>query len=957
MSVVALVPTKDGADSIAATVTALRTVADIDEIVVVDDGSTDDTADRARAVGASVLRLTHNVGKGGAIAAGLAAFPTAEIYVLVDADLRESATAVRALVGAVIGGDADLAIGKLPPAAGRGGFGLVKRRSRQAIERACGFSPAEPLSGQRAIRGELLRSFHLAERFGVEVGMTIDAVRAGARVVEIPVPIEHRHTGRRLDGFRHRARQGRDILRAVWPRLTTARQRIALMVSAGALAIILMGVAGAQWPPDTVPLPGRAAKVVVFGFPHLSFDDLSGRAPLPNLTELSRRGAVGALSVRTASDDPSTHEAYTSLGAGVRLRSIPLTGQAFDTGDGKPGASRSAPTDGAVLVAGADRAIRAVAGDHLSSGPGALGDALHRAGLKTAAVGNADRPGASSGASTISRPAAAAVMDSDGIVDAGVVGDGLLEPAREFGFGVRASRLRLVAETTASLSEAAVVVVDPGDMERAAHAGSGVSPQRAAELRDLALRHTDDILGDLIAAAPADSLVIVVSPVPPGATWRLTPLIVAGSAVPSGYAQSTSTMRLGLAAITDVAPTALAALGLPPDAGMVGRPLRYAGGGFDLGYLKRLDQDRAEAYRPVAGVFVAGEIALYLLVIVAVRRRRRGAGRRGWLRFSVLAATAFPVATFFLRALPTTAGAGAATLPVLAAICCVIAAAVGRASRHPLAPLGWIMALTSLVILGDVATGSRLHASGLLGYPLASAAGRFYGVTNTTFAALAACVLLGMAMHVAYSPRRREALVAAGLVATVAVVGDGAPSIGNDVGGIITLVPMAGIGLWCFSGRRLSWRVLVGVAALLVVALALAAGVDLLRPPEARSHLGRFASSLRDDPGLLVTTSLRKIEANFGVLSTLPWTWVIPVACACVLYLLVRRRIWSDLLPPGSPLRTGVVIAVVASLVGFLVNDSGPVVIAMFFVFIVPFVSLLALEQDAEPTMLPPTAP
>ncbi|HEV2952100.1 MAG TPA: glycosyltransferase family 2 protein, partial [Actinomycetota bacterium] len=52
--------------------------------------------------------------------------------------------------------------------------------------------------------------------FGVEVGMTIDAVRAGFRVVEIPIEgLSHRPTGRGVRGFAHRARQGADILAAV----------------------------------------------------------------------------------------------------------------------------------------------------------------------------------------------------------------------------------------------------------------------------------------------------------------------------------------------------------------------------------------------------------------------------------------------------------------------------------------------------------------------------------------------------------------------------------------------------------------------------------------------------------------------------------------------------------------------------------------------------------------------
>jgi hypothetical protein len=96
---------------------------------------------------------------------------------------------------------------------------LVKGLSRNAIRALTGFDPAEPLSGQRAVRREVLEACRpLAEGFGLETAMTIDAVRLGFGVGEVPVDMTHRATGRSLTGFIHRAGQGADILRAVVPR-------------------------------------------------------------------------------------------------------------------------------------------------------------------------------------------------------------------------------------------------------------------------------------------------------------------------------------------------------------------------------------------------------------------------------------------------------------------------------------------------------------------------------------------------------------------------------------------------------------------------------------------------------------------------------------------------------------------------------------------------------------------
>jgi glycosyltransferase involved in cell wall biosynthesis len=219
--VVALVAALNEAERVSATVEAIVTVSGVDEIVVVDGGSSDATAEEARRAGARVLIAPASAGgKGGALEGALDRIEPAGIYLLLDADLGSTAKEAELLLVAVKGGLADLAIGTLPRQEGHGGFRLVKRTAKGVILGLAGFRTREPLSGQRAMRREVLDAVRpLARGFGVEVAMTIDAVRAGFRVVEVPVAMQHAATGRDLRGFMHRARQGLDLLRATGPRL------------------------------------------------------------------------------------------------------------------------------------------------------------------------------------------------------------------------------------------------------------------------------------------------------------------------------------------------------------------------------------------------------------------------------------------------------------------------------------------------------------------------------------------------------------------------------------------------------------------------------------------------------------------------------------------------------------------------------------------------------------------
>ena len=203
-----LVAARDEEDTIAATVGALLEQFPGAEVIVADDGSRDATAALAEQAGARVLTLPRR-GKGQALTLAEVAAPPGSI-VLADADLVGD---LRPLVA----GEADLAVAAFAERRG-GGFGIAKRVARELIRLRSGFAAREPLSGQRGLSARARDTcFPLAPGFGCEVRMTIDAVRAGLRVSEIELPLDHSATGRDLRGFSHRGRQLVDAALAAGP--------------------------------------------------------------------------------------------------------------------------------------------------------------------------------------------------------------------------------------------------------------------------------------------------------------------------------------------------------------------------------------------------------------------------------------------------------------------------------------------------------------------------------------------------------------------------------------------------------------------------------------------------------------------------------------------------------------------------------------------------------------------
>jgi len=203
------------ADRIAATLAALAVTFPDASLWVADDGSSDGTASAAEVAGATVVRSERMVGKGGAVtlAARQAQIFEGSLVLFCDGDLGDSAARLGPLVEAVRDGEAELAVAAFSKRVG-GGFGLAVGFARWAIRRRCGLQLRAPISGQRALTAQALaRVLPFAHGFGMEIGMTIDAARAGARVREIDLDLSHRATGRTLGGFAHRARQLIDFVR------------------------------------------------------------------------------------------------------------------------------------------------------------------------------------------------------------------------------------------------------------------------------------------------------------------------------------------------------------------------------------------------------------------------------------------------------------------------------------------------------------------------------------------------------------------------------------------------------------------------------------------------------------------------------------------------------------------------------------------------------------------------
>lgn len=209
----AIIAALDEAATIAEIVQGCLHRGGVDEVVVVDDGSRDDTAKRAEAAGARVLQHADNQGKGAALRLA-ATHARGQRLVTLDADGQDDPADIPRLLAALDDG-ADLVIGsrfrgRLLP----GAITPLNRAGNLALTAALdllyGTRLTDTQAGLRAIRRELWDRLPLrATRYEIETEVLVRSIQAGARVVEVPVTRAPRAHGR---SALHGVRDGSRIL-------------------------------------------------------------------------------------------------------------------------------------------------------------------------------------------------------------------------------------------------------------------------------------------------------------------------------------------------------------------------------------------------------------------------------------------------------------------------------------------------------------------------------------------------------------------------------------------------------------------------------------------------------------------------------------------------------------------------------------------------------------------------
>ncbi len=205
-NVVAIIPAYNEEKALADVIG--KTLENVDEVIVVDDGSSDKTSEVAIDAGARVIKHSVNLGKGEALKSGFKAIGDDSIIITIDGDGQHNPSEIPDLVRPIIEDGADLVNGSRYMNGPEENTPAYRRVGQKVLDIATNISAGTKVtdsqSGFRAFSPQSKNVFRFKDTgFGIESEMLVDAAEAGLKIVEVPITVRYDLDGSTKDPITH----------------------------------------------------------------------------------------------------------------------------------------------------------------------------------------------------------------------------------------------------------------------------------------------------------------------------------------------------------------------------------------------------------------------------------------------------------------------------------------------------------------------------------------------------------------------------------------------------------------------------------------------------------------------------------------------------------------------------------------------------------------------------------
>lgn len=703
-------------------------------------------------------------------------------------------------------------------------------------------------------------------------------------------------------------------------------------------------------PNSAAQAAGQQGKAYVVVLDRIALEDLIAIQP-PNIMHLIDQGTIALMNTKVAgSRNPKS--AYISIGAGVRATYAGGSHLAFNASElynGEIAADRYKQSTGIsaewdqVVNLSIPQLIRNNANQDHDIYIGELGRILRLYGIKTAVLGNEDTD------DVYSRNVVSLIMDEEGKVPLGDVSKNVLIRDVERPYSLKTDYQKLWDETQWFSKQSDVLVVQTGDTYRADEFGQSTTDAMLAKYRRQAVMEADAFIGRLSGSIDLDKdMIMIITPYPSAKALAqsnsLTPFIAAGKGVRHGWGTSSTTKRAGVITNLDIAPTILGFFDIPIPTSMLGHDVDSVPTDKTPEQLLAFNDKLVTIYRQrptLIQMFIGFQLMVLLTAFVMIQFKKEWSLYMLPFLYSI---TFMPIA-FLLMSLCQRDNIFWTVIGLAA-----VTAAMTYVSMKSLP--GWIerIALSSLVtaaaiILDMLFNSASLMQGSALGYDVI-AGSRYYGIGNEFMGVLIASVIVGTtALAQKYTLHIWNYILPILYAGVFYILIS--PDMGTNVGGSIAAFLGFGMVLALMWGVRINLNSAAAMAGSLVVILIAVFYMDSLRSVDMQSHIGQTADILREQ-GMIsfIGIAARKLNRNIYLMRYTIWSPTFIASFAILLFLIYRPvGVLKDVLGEYPVLANGFKSAIAASIVAFLVNDSGVVASAMAMIYVAPFLIALIIRR------------
>jgi hypothetical protein len=576
---------------------------------------------------------------------------------------------------------------------------------------------------------------------------------------------------------------------------------------------------------------------------------------------------------------------------------------------------------------------------------GALGDFFHQQGLKTALLGNQDVEDIQCA------PAGLIAMDSDGIIDNGDVGKGLLLPT---GFkGEYKTDFDYLYELFKNLyATNNLIVIDTGDTSRLEYFQN--KNQVSSLDKKRILQNIDSFIGRIINTIDQqNTLFIIVSPQYSSAAAKLgkklSPVVFFYKDIDAGLLISNTTRRPGIIGNVDIAPSIADFFGgtLEGITGEVIKVQKVTKPLEKIFNLYNLTAFNSKNRGIVLKSYLSFQIVLLVLTLMFILRSNTTLNVRYIdklnmvLRTLILFTLICPLALFLLSLLKVYHLLIYTVL--LISFNCILVYMVSKFLKNKESRIICIAGFTMLVILIDLVIDGPLNKTSLLGYDAIIGA-RYYGLGNEYMGIMIATSLISI-VPLVYKRIIPQWVAVTAFIFVVLIIG--LSMFGANVGGTITASMAFGFAIFNLYHKKITIKKMIGLMLIIILIISLFAVYDIFFS-QHKSHLAKAIIEFRTGGvDIILNIIHRKLEMNLKLLRWTIWSKVLLVSVFVVGVLAFRPQgVLHTLLNKYKSFSIAWYAIIVASLVGMLVNDSGVVVAATSNIFLIFSLLYFLLEEE-----------